>query len=210
MSSSEAHTPRKRSFADLPMRAAQEGSQFLQCHNSRHRNRTNQLVTATSSWLPGLLLATAGGKKCWLRPSQKLLCSTQQGLWIQCDPWLDKKPKQPSLLQVKFVKVCLCCYFSHYRSKSCKSMAPDSLDSATKQDWTADIIMFLLWLCHVSPSAELHPCIHNQCKPNFAVYNHIYIYICMYVWYIYIYMRVYIYIYIHMYIMYSFCVYCIL
>ena len=209
MSSSEAHTPRKRSFADLPMRAAQEGSQFLQCHNSRHRNRTNQLVTATSSWLPGLLLATAGGKKCWLRPSQKLLCSTQQGLWIQCDPWPDKKPKQPSLLQVKFVKVCLCCYFSHYRSKSCKSMAPDSLDSATKQDWTADIIMFLLWLCHVSPSAELHPCIHNQCKPNFAVYNHIYICmsVCMYVD-IYIYACVYIYTY--MYIMYSFCVYCIL
>jgi len=47
----------------------------------------------------------------------------------------EEERKQPSLLQVKFVPVCLCCYFSHYRSKSCKSMAPDSLDSATKQDW---------------------------------------------------------------------------
>ena len=63
-------------------------------------------------------------------------------------------------------------------------MAPDSLDSATKQDWTTDIIMFLLWLCHVSPLAELHPCIHNQRTPNFAVYNHtyIYIYICIYIY----------------------------
>ena len=83
---------------------------------------------------------------------------------------------------MKFVPVCLCCYFSHYRSKSCKSMAPDSLDSATKQDWTTDIIMFLLWLCHVSPLAELHPCIHNQRTPNFAVYNHTYIYMYRYIY----------------------------
>ena len=70
-------------------------------------------------------------------------------------------------------------------------MAPDSLDSATKQDWTTDIIMFLLWLCHVSPLAELHPCIHNQRTPNFAVYNHtyIYIYICIDI-YIYLYICV--------------------
>ena len=61
-------------------------------------------------------------------------------------------------------------------------MAPDSLDSATKQDWTTDIIMFLLWLCHVSPLAELHPCIHNQRTPNFAVYNHTYIYMYIYIY----------------------------
>ena len=49
--------------------------------------------------------------------------------------------------------------------------------------------MFLLWLCHVSPLAELHPCIHNQRTPNFAVYNHTYIYMYRYI-YISLYMRV--------------------
>ena len=111
-SSSEAHTPRKRSFADLPMRAAQEGSQFLQCHNSRHRNRTNQLVTATSSWLPGLLLATVGGKNAGCVLHRSFCVAPSRDFEFNVIHGRTKSPNNPRYCRWNLSK-CACAATSH-------------------------------------------------------------------------------------------------